>query len=155
MYVCMYVCMSVCMSLLAFLPFTQKIFKQPIPQNLWSYAIFFCGCPYEKKKFQGLFGRLSWETVKCLEAIILWGTRKLRTVVLWLRGSKVFGSITGLFGTVHTGLRSLILFAPRQSVQLTSAWRARAGGNRFWLPGCRRGRYSVSLFSASALPPCF
>ena len=26
-----------------------------------------------------------------------------------------FGSITGLFGTVHTGLRSLILFAPRQS----------------------------------------
>ena len=59
-----------------------------------------------------------------------------------------FGSITGLFGTVHTGLRSLILFAPRQSVQLTSAWRARAGGNRFWLPGCRRGRYSVSLFSA-------
>ena len=28
------VCMYVCMSLLAFLPFTQKIFKQPIPQNL-------------------------------------------------------------------------------------------------------------------------
>ena len=50
-------------SLLAFLPFTQKIFRQPIPQNLWSYAIFFCGCPYEKKiqKFSvrggtGLFG---------------------------------------------------------------------------------------------------
>ena len=39
----------VCMSLLAFLPFTQKIFRQPIPQNLWSYAIFSCGCPYEKK----------------------------------------------------------------------------------------------------------
>ena len=52
LYVCMYVCMSVCMSLLAFLPFTQKIFKQPIPQNLWSYAIFFCGCPYEKKNFK-------------------------------------------------------------------------------------------------------
>ena len=26
--------MYVCMSLLAFLPFTQKIFRQPIPQNL-------------------------------------------------------------------------------------------------------------------------
>ena len=34
---------------LAFLPFTQKIFRQPIPQNFLSYAIFFCGCPYEKK----------------------------------------------------------------------------------------------------------
>ena len=30
----MYVCMYVCMSPLAFLSFTQKIFKQPIPQNL-------------------------------------------------------------------------------------------------------------------------
>ena len=48
------VCLYVCMSLLAFLPFTQKIFKQPIPQNLWSYAIFFCGCPYEKKNFKNL-----------------------------------------------------------------------------------------------------
>ena len=34
LYECMYVCMYVCMSLLAFLPFTQKILKQPIPQNL-------------------------------------------------------------------------------------------------------------------------
>ena len=44
--------MSVRPSLLAFLPFTKKIFGQPLPQNLRSYAIFFCRCPYEKKKFQ-------------------------------------------------------------------------------------------------------
>ena len=41
--------MFVCMCPLAFLPFTQKIFRQPIPHNLCSYAIIFCGCPYEKK----------------------------------------------------------------------------------------------------------
>ena len=52
MYVCLCVCMSVCMSLLAFLPLTQKIFKHPIPQNLWSYATFFSGGPYEKKKIK-------------------------------------------------------------------------------------------------------
>ena len=46
------VCPSVRPSLLAFLPFTQKLFRQPIPQNLWPYAIFFCGCPYEKKKLK-------------------------------------------------------------------------------------------------------
>ena len=48
----MYVCMYVCISLLAFLPFTQKIFRQQIPQNLGSYAICFWGCPYEEKKFK-------------------------------------------------------------------------------------------------------
>ena len=41
---------SVRPSLLAFLPFSQKIFRQPKLRNLWSYTIFFCGCPYEKKK---------------------------------------------------------------------------------------------------------
>ena len=35
-----------CMSLLAFLPFTPKILRQPIPQNLWSYAIYVCGCKF-------------------------------------------------------------------------------------------------------------
>ena len=33
---------------LAFLPFTLKIFRQPIPENLWLYPKKNCGCPYEK-----------------------------------------------------------------------------------------------------------
>ena len=29
------ICLSVCLRPLAFLPFTQQIFRQPIPENLW------------------------------------------------------------------------------------------------------------------------
>ena len=50
----LYVCMYVSFSFFAIYSFTQKIFKQPIPQNLRSYAIFFCGCPYEKRNFKNL-----------------------------------------------------------------------------------------------------
>ena len=34
--------------LIAFLPFTQKIFKQPIPENLWHYPTFFADAPLKK-----------------------------------------------------------------------------------------------------------
>ena len=30
---------------LVFLPFTQNIFRQPIPENSWPYKSFYCGCP--------------------------------------------------------------------------------------------------------------
>ena len=30
---------------LAFLPFTQKIFRQPIPENFWLYQHFFADAP--------------------------------------------------------------------------------------------------------------
>ena len=43
------VCMSVRLGPLDFLPFTQKIFRQSIPENLLPYPIFFYGCQYEKK----------------------------------------------------------------------------------------------------------
>ena len=32
-----------------FLPFTQKIFKQPILENSWLFLTFYCGCPDENK----------------------------------------------------------------------------------------------------------
>ena len=32
-----------------FLPFTQKILWQPIPENILMFPTFYCGCPYEKK----------------------------------------------------------------------------------------------------------
>ena len=38
---------GVCLSPLVFLPFTQKIFRQPIPENLWPYSMFFYGCTYD------------------------------------------------------------------------------------------------------------
>ena len=34
---------------LAFLPFTQKTCRQPIPENFLLYPTFCCGCTYEKK----------------------------------------------------------------------------------------------------------
>ena len=45
------VCLSVCMcgSISFFLPFTQKIFRQPIPENLWPKPIFFADAPMKKK----------------------------------------------------------------------------------------------------------
>ena len=46
---CLHVCLHVCVSTLDFLPFTQ-IFGQPIPQNLWPYAIFFADAPLKKMK---------------------------------------------------------------------------------------------------------
>ena len=35
-------------SLPCFLPFTQDILRQPIPENSWPCKPFCCGCPYEK-----------------------------------------------------------------------------------------------------------
>ena len=34
---------------ISFFAIYSKNLRQPIPQNLLSYAIFFWGCPYEKK----------------------------------------------------------------------------------------------------------
>ena len=34
---------------IGFFAIFSKIFRQPIPENLWPYAIFFCWWPYEKK----------------------------------------------------------------------------------------------------------
>ena len=35
-----------------FLPFTQKIFRQPIHENSWRFPSFYCRCHYERKKIQ-------------------------------------------------------------------------------------------------------
>ena len=51
--VCPSVCLSACLVPLAFLPFTQKIFRQPIPQNLLPYAILFCA-PMKKNVYEGV-----------------------------------------------------------------------------------------------------
>ena len=37
------------LSSLVFLPFTENISRQPIPENSWPYKTFYCECPYEKK----------------------------------------------------------------------------------------------------------
>ena len=44
---------------LVFLPFTQNIFRQPIPENSWPYKTFYCRCPYEKKNQKIYFYPLS------------------------------------------------------------------------------------------------
>ena len=36
--------LSVCLSPLAILPFIANIFRQPTPENLWPYSIFFAEC---------------------------------------------------------------------------------------------------------------
>ena len=55
MFVCQSVSISQSMSPLDFLPFTQKIFGQPIPEHSWLFKTFCCEFPYEQKISNILF----------------------------------------------------------------------------------------------------
>ena len=46
---------------MGFLPFTQKIFLQPIPEISWLFPTFGCGYPYEIFFFSKIFVYTLWQ----------------------------------------------------------------------------------------------
>ena len=66
---------------LAFLPFTQKTCRQPIPENFLLYPTFCCGCPYEEKNPKNLF---------YLRAEHVWDTQYKNTLIFFSLIKKIF-----------------------------------------------------------------
>ena len=52
-----------------FLPFTQKIFRQPIPENSWLFSTFGCGYTYDFFSSKNLKICLYWVSQKCCQRV--------------------------------------------------------------------------------------